>query len=157
VKLRKKGDTVTGYASADGWSWNFVSSMELKASPEKLLVGIFGIGREPPDDSSFEALGVRICFQETQPSPFRRGDANADGTSDISDAVSILNYLFRGTGAVICKKSADTNDDGALDIADGIYLLEFLFRGGKAPPWPLEDCGMDPTQDDLTCDSFARC
>jgi hypothetical protein len=157
LRLRRKGDTVSGYKSTDGSYWNLLSSMQLKESPEKLLVGVFGIGKEPTADTPFEALRARICLEGPQPSPFRRGDANVDGTSDISDAVSILSYLFLGTEAVTCKKSADTNDDGALDTTDGVYLLEFLFRGGMAPPQPLEDCGMDPTKDELTCESFARC
>ena len=44
-----------------------------------------------------------------------------------------------------------------VDLSDGIYLLEFLFLGGKPPPKPYGSCGLDPTPDDLTCDSFPRC
>jgi len=35
--------------------------------------------------------------------PFTYGEANADGTADISDAVYILGWLFQGTGAEPCN------------------------------------------------------
>jgi parallel beta-helix repeat protein len=88
---------------------------------------------------------------------FRRGDANADGATDLSDAVAALNHLFLGTRKVPCPEAADSNDDGDLDIADPAFLLSFLFLGGDAPHQPLESCGVDPTPDGLACESFKAC
>jgi hypothetical protein len=90
-------------------------------------------------------------------SPFRRGDANVDGSTDISDGIFILDALFFGTAVVVCGKANDTNDDGQVDISDGISVLAFLFLGGESPPAPFPDCGMDPTADLLTCESAEAC
>jgi hypothetical protein len=70
----------------------------------------------------------------------------------ISDAVFILNYLFIGGGAPDCMKAADVNDTGTVDLTDAVYLLNYLFIGGAAPAEPL-DCGEDPTDDGLACDT----
>ena len=89
-------------------------------------------------------------------SPFRRGDTNGDGDLNIVDAVRILNYLF-GTTELDCLDAADANDDGAIEITDAVGLLAFLFLGGFPPPLPVEECGIDPGPDELTCESFPSC
>ncbi|MCA9728886.1 MAG: right-handed parallel beta-helix repeat-containing protein, partial [Candidatus Eisenbacteria bacterium] len=89
---------------------------------------------------------------------FVRGDANADGTVDISDAVFCLESPFLpGSSAPSCFDAADANDDSGFDISDPVSLLAFLFSGGAAPPAPFPGCGTDPTVDDLVCVSFAQC
>jgi len=87
---------------------------------------------------------------------FLRGEANGDGSIDITDAVKILSYLFT-SGELTCVSSADSNDDGIIDITDGIYLLSWLFAGGIAPPPPTGDCAPDPTPDGLDCDGITAC
>jgi hypothetical protein len=97
------------------------------------------------------------------PSPpfFRRGDANTDGKTDLSDAVFILNYLLTGGPSPSCLDAADCNDSGgsALDLSDPVYLLGFLFLGGPELPAPFDECGPDPTteEDDLYCETFPPC
>ncbi len=87
--------------------------------------------------------------------PFVRGNANADASIDIADAIAVLGYLF-SQQALTCRKAADANDDGVLDIADAIAVLGRLFGGNG--PLPLPDaCGEDPTDDALTCEVFAGC
>lgn len=93
-----------------------------------------------------------------QGSPFRRGDANDDGTVDIADPVSTLSYLFSGGAAPSCEDAADANDDGDLDIGDPITSLTWLFLGGAEPPAPgPSECGPDPTQDALACEVSQNC
>lgn len=83
---------------------------------------------------------------------FRRGDTNADATLDLSDSISTLAYLFSGGAAPGCADAADSNDDGVLDLSDGINTLNYLFAGGSPIPAPgPEECGGDPTSDDLAC------
>jgi len=92
---------------------------------------------------------------------FERGDANADGSLDIADAVTTLNYLFAGQTFLPCLDAADANDDGALDIADAVYILNYLFGNGPEPPEPFDpdelECGWDPTPDKLDCKVFPPC
>jgi len=88
---------------------------------------------------------------------FRRGDANADDKVNISDAITTLNFLFAGTPRPPpCLKALDADDDGELNITDAIFELSFLFLGGPEPPPPgTEQCGVDPTDDEITCDAPA--
>ena len=89
---------------------------------------------------------------------FLRGDGNADGTFDISDAVSTLGVLFLGDGEITCQDACDSNDDGAVDISDAIATLGVLFLGNGIIPLPgMKECGVDPTMDELDCVSFKAC
>ena len=88
---------------------------------------------------------------------FLRGDANADGNQNLTDAVFVLDHLFGGGKEPPCAKSADADDSGTLDLTDPVFLLNFLFSGGPPPAAPFPECGFDPTIDDLTCVSFEGC
>jgi fibronectin type 3 domain-containing protein len=80
----------------------------------------------------------------------RPGDTNQDGTTDISDAISLFDFLFLGNvKALPCGDTTgedaanvtllDWNRDSTLDLSDGVGLLAFLFQGGA--PHPLGgDC-----------------
>jgi ELWxxDGT repeat protein len=72
---------------------------------------------------------------------FRRGDCNGDGALDISDAVCILEWLFRGGAPAGCAAASNANGDGAVDISDPIWILGHLFLGGPPPAEPFPDCG----------------
>jgi hypothetical protein len=105
-----------------------------------------------PDIGAYEA-GDCLLAQ-----PFRRGDANADGGHDLSDALYILGYLFQGGPASPCERSADSDDSGTVDISDAIRLLGFLFLGGGPPAAPFPDCGLEAAPGDgLSCHSYAPC
>ena len=106
--------------------------------------------------------GVLLVGAATSPlaaqSDFLRSDANADGLSDIADAITSLSYLFGGA-PVVCLDALDANDDGLTDIADPITILGWVFLAAAdlAPPFlvdamPGTGCGQDPTEDDLTCE-----
>ena len=93
--------------------------------------------------------------EEGAPGPLlSRGDANSDGLTDLSDAVTILMHLFLGRQGPSCLDAADANDDGKLDISDPVAILSFLFLGGErlSPA-----CGLDPTPDDLDCEESSDC
>jgi len=94
---------------------------------------------------------------ECRAEAFTRGDVNQSGRIEITDAVLVLEELFRGGGTISCDDSADADDDGALTVADPISLLIGLFRGGPPPAAPFPGCGEDPTEDDLSCATFEAC
>jgi hypothetical protein len=107
------------------------------------------------DDTEIEARAPEISGG---PQLFVRGDANADGITNIADPIVILNYLFAQGSEPSCLDSADIDDNGVLDIGDPIRELNALFSGGPeiAPPYPA--CGLDPTPDDpVDCVFFPRC
>ena len=80
---------------------------------------------------------------------FDRGDVNADGTTNIADAIALLGHLFSGGAPPVCPDTADANDDGRLNIADAIAILGHLFGGAGPLPAPSGACGPDPTDDAL--------
>lgn len=82
---------------------------------------------------------------------FVRGDANRDDAVDISDALSILQFLFLGGATLTCEDAADSDDSGSLNLSDAVYLLNHLFTGGESPPPPFPEPGKDETQDELDC------
>ena len=98
---------------------------------------------------------------------FVRGDSNADGAVDISDAVGILRHLFAEPFALPCMDSSDYDDSGELDISDAIGLLLWLFQSGSPPARPSPgqlpfyvsstDCQPDSTDDILDCSVFLPC
>ncbi len=115
----------------DGDTWLDLAAADVGMNAVSLLRGVVSSAAEPG---------------------FRRGDADLDGGAKITDAVVILENLFGGRGALACPDAADTNDDGAVNLADAVWLLGFLFQGTAAPPVPGPDeCGTDPTEDDLDC------
>ena len=88
---------------------------------------------------------------------FIRGDANDDGSIDITDGVFILDWLFAGGSEPGCLSAADANDNSSVDLSDAIYTLGFLFLGGRAPGEPFPGCGRDPTEDGLGCAVSTQC
>ncbi len=83
---------------------------------------------------------------------FIRADFNGDNQTDITDPISLLDYLFLSGQDHGCLDAGDINDDGKLDVSDVIYALIYGFQGGSAPPAPFPGCGDDPTADDLGCE-----
>ena len=62
------------------------------------------------------------------------------------------------SGGLPCDDAGDSNDDGQLDISDSIFLLGALFGDSSLPSPPgIDQCGPDPTDDDLDCDSYNSC
>ena len=128
----------------------------------------FSLTGGPPGRSLLAEGEVEMTFRISDPeghllsltqflAPFVRGDANADGTADISDAVAILGFLFLGSTLNDCSDAADVNDDGVVDISDPTRLLGHLFLGSDRPPDPFLACGDDPTRDALDCRRFRGC
>jgi hypothetical protein len=97
---------------------------------------------------------------------FYRADPNNDGSTNITDGIYVLNFLFLGGAAPTCRESADPNNDGTVNITDGIYILNYLFLGGAAPALPGPPgkgapCGPDTdavgSAKDLGCDLYTKC
>ena len=103
-----------------------------------------------------DGLGPPVWVRGS-PKSFRRGDTDADGSLDMSDAIRLLGHLFLGGEAPSCVDAADANDDAVLDLADAVHVLQFLFLGGPPPALPFPACGPDPTGDSFSCALEAGC
>jgi len=63
-----------------------------------------------------------------------RGDANNDGTVNNSDAVYIIDYIFKGgPEPKPDRRTADANCDADINIGDANYIINYIFKGGPAP------------------------
>lgn len=80
-----------------------------------------------------------------------RGDVNGDGSVNVTDVISLSNYLFQGGTAPPCMDAADVNDDGVVNVSDISYLTMFLYQSGPWPPSAYPTCDEDPTEDSLGC------
>jgi hypothetical protein len=61
------------------------------------------------------------------------GDANGDGSIDVSDATYIIAYIFSGGPAPVPYLAGDANCDDEIDISDATFLISYIFSGGPAP------------------------
>ncbi len=64
---------------------------------------------------------------------FECGDANGDGELNVADAVTLINYVFKGGPAPEPLQAGDANGDGDVNVADAVYLINYVFSGGPAP------------------------
>ena len=105
-----------------------------------------------PSDEDYERAEVR----NPPPPPkvlFRRGDVDDSGTLEITDAIQNLTYQFLGSSPPPCLDALDFDDSGTIEIPDPIGILNHLFFGGAPPAPPAMECGVDPGDDELTCQS----
>jgi len=65
------------------------------------------------------------------------GDANGDGTVNVTDVVYLINYLFVGGPPPHPLANGDPNSDCVINVTDIVYLINYLFAGG---PEPTEGC-----------------
>jgi len=94
---------------------------------------------------------VRAKAFEAVPETFLRGDADLGGTVLLTDAIVILDYLFRAGARPLCADAADADDDGRVGLTDAIVVLNHLFRGAGPLPAPFPEAGQDPTGDGIGC------
>jgi hypothetical protein len=123
---------------------------------------VVGIGLNSPElvetDARVAAAAIAVfagLFGLAESPSFRRGDVIPDRSLNLTDVISLLEYMLLGGDAPGCLEAADANDDGELDISDPIRILLALF-GGQAP-LPPPSCGPDPTEDTLGCGAPAAC
>ena len=90
--------------------------------------------------SIFDAGTAGMC--NAPEDRFLRGDCNADGDVNVSDADCTLNWLFAAKQEPGCLAALDTNGDEGVNITDPVSLLGFLFGGGVAPVAPYPVCGL---------------
>jgi hypothetical protein len=80
-----------------------------------------------------DTINVSMTITDQPPPPYLCGDANHDHAVDISDAVSLISYIFSGGSAPNPPAAGDVNCDQGLDISDAVYLIAHIFGSGPAP------------------------
>ncbi len=83
---------------------------------------------------------------DVAPATFIRGDADANGSIEITDVIFTLSHLFLGATAPVCPNSADVDDNGVVELTDAIVSLGYQYLGQAPPPAPGPfNCGPDTT------------
>ncbi|GEM_PF-5935518 len=84
---------------------------------------------------TFKATDLAGLFdnKSTAISVYQCGDANGDAAVNISDAVSLIAYIFAGGSAPSPLAAGDANCDAAVNISDAVYLIAYIFAAGPAP------------------------
>jgi len=138
---------------------SYSAMVTLPSTPcEKGTLQLIQVMTENPQSPSLYYSCADIRLEAPSVTPFRRGDANLDGTTDISDPVVTLEGLFHGGPPPGCLDSSDANDDGQVDLSDAIATLLRLFQGGSGQPVAVPvDCGLDPTGDLIGCGEYPGC
>lgn len=61
------------------------------------------------------------------------GDANNNGSVNVTDVTYLIARIFAGGPAPRCCREGDTNGSGLVNIADITYLIALIFAGGPVP------------------------
>ena len=91
---------------------------------------------------------------------FKRGDVDGNGqVFSILDALYLLDWGFTLGPPPFCFDAADADDNGEVfPIIDAITILHWGFTAGPPPPEPgAFECGVDPTEDELPCETVSGC
>ncbi|MBN1441515.1 MAG: hypothetical protein JXA90_02350, partial [Planctomycetes bacterium] len=124
-----------------------------------LAIGVPGVNQD--GDIEIDYVGYKAGVHAPTSTPcasggarFVRGDADSNGTVNLTDGIRILSFLFTGGPAPECMDAADVDDSGGPQpaITDAIRLFGWLYLGQAAPAAPSPsaptyaagDCGIDP-------------
>ena len=75
----------------------------------------------PVDPSDPESQGGDIQTLDN-------GDANGDGSVDVTDAVAVINAYLSGDNSSINVSVADVNRDGVIDITDAVAIINLYLN-----------------------------
>ncbi len=134
---------VTWQSNRDG-DWNIYQSIH---------EGDWGVPVPVSTAAGHQIHPVALCLADGVPSPvfssegaqnwniqyttsFTAGDATSNGTVNLSDAIYVLNYLYRDGPLPTPLAAGDADVDGVVDLGDAVYILNYLFKGGDPPGCP---------------------
>jgi hypothetical protein len=159
-KIEIQGDIVdddVSYLDYDPATPGFGRVGRLRFENVVVADGVLSIGLLPcPDcpgvnDTNPILDALEVLGGSVEPG-FRRGDADQNGSLQLTDAVQILGHLFLGIPTKVpqCLDAADADDNGQVQLTDAVRVLSFLFLGVGTIPLPGPPpaaCGPDPTAD----------
>jgi len=100
-----------------------------QTTPDDVGVWLFEVANEDPySETATCQMEINITAQSAN-----CGDANSDGTVDVSDAVHLINYIFVGGFAPEPLERGNVNCDLVVDVSDAVWIINYVFVGGPAP------------------------
>lgn len=110
-----------------GFSDNGDGTATFNISPEYFQIGLHDITFVASDginsDSQLVVVTVTPCCDLA-------GDFDKNGSVDISDLTSTVNWMFKGGVSPTCVNMADVNESCGTDVADLTHRVNFMFKGG---------------------------
>ncbi len=103
---------------------------EYSWTPGPTDIGLFAVVIGVTDGVYSAQCGFQIEVVDEACCP---GDVNFTGDVNVGDAVSLLNYIFKGGPAPRVMNWADANADCSVNVGDVVYLIGYVFRSGPAP------------------------
>ncbi len=82
-------------------------------------------------DPAGAADTIRTVFQIQG---FLRGDSNSDTRVDLTDAVFLIDFIFRSGRFPASPDAADVDFNGKVNVTDISFLINYLFKSGPPPP-----------------------
>jgi len=61
------------------------------------------------------------------------GDANADNSVNLGNAIFLINLVFKDGHAPDPLKIGDVNGDCYVNLGDAVYLINYVFKNGPEP------------------------
>jgi hypothetical protein len=126
------GEVLSGLGDVDGDG----RSEFLIGAPELHVYDI----RAPNGVAAYDAGRVYAVSYLPEGRAFIRTDADLDGDTDVTDAIVVLEHLFRGKPGA-CEDAMDADRSLRVDTTDAAVILLYLFGSGYAPEPPFPDCG----------------
>ena len=88
------------------------------------------INRNNPGLIVFMLMAViLLCVPLSQAETYPAGDANGDGSANVSDAVYIINYIFNNGPDPVNFSAADVVNDCNINISDAVRIIGYVFDG----------------------------
>ena len=103
---------------------------------EQTSVSYYIYAQDGADSSAYDppnAPDIIYSFVVEEASGYVCGDANGDSDVNVGDAVSVINYVFKGGPAPNPLCAGNANGDGEVNVGDGVYLINYVFKGGPGP------------------------
>lgn len=100
-----------------GASATFENGMKLSGTAVQTAIG----------DVQTPTYTIAQGFWNKAIAPCRRGDADGNGSSSISDAVYIVNYIFVDGPAPVTSCGGDSDGNGYVNISDAVWLIRYIF------------------------------
>ncbi len=139
----KAGEEINWQVISNGGTDGGSASFGLKGTVSQTATGSGG-------SASF-GLGHGFWSGGTGDCEGKCGDANADGTVNVSDAVRVINYVFAGGLPPDPLACGDANSDGTVNVSDAVRVINYVFAGGLPPG----DCAPgDPDWGGVDCCPF---
>jgi hypothetical protein len=85
------------------------------------------------NDPEYQVFSIPVTMYAGVSEPIVTGDMNGDGVVNVTDAVSLIAFVFASGPPPDPMECGDCNCDGLVNVSDITYLLNYIFGDGTPP------------------------